>query len=60
MTGSGVDEALKSRMVCRSLLMDQASLERLKKDDPVTYRTTFGETNSPYFCAGQLSTPPEN
>jgi hypothetical protein len=59
-TDSSVDEALRTRMTCRSLLLDQASLERLKKDDPVAYRNTFGETNSPYFCAGQLSTlPPE-
>jgi hypothetical protein len=59
-TDSSVPESLRTRMTCRSLLLDQASLERLKKDDPVTYRNTFGETNSPYFCAGQLSTlPPE-
>jgi hypothetical protein len=57
-TDTSVDEALRTRMTCRSLLLDQASLERLKKDDPVTYRATFGETNSPYFCAGKLSTLP--
>ena len=57
-TSTDVDTALKDRMTCRSLLLDQASLERLKKDDPVAYRNTFGETNSPYFCAGKLSTLP--
>ena len=54
-TSSDVDTALKNRMACRPLLLDQASLERLKRDDPVAYRNTFGETNSPYFCAGNLS-----
>lgn len=55
-TDTSVDEALRTRMTCRSLILDQASLERLKRDDPATYRATFGETNSPYFCAGKLST----
>lgn len=58
-TDTSVDEALRNRMACRPLLLDQASLERLKRDDPVTYRNTFGETNSPYFCAGELSAQPE-
>jgi hypothetical protein len=57
-TDSSVDQTLRDRMTCRSLILDQASLERLKKDDPVTYRATFGETNSPYFCAGKLSSLP--
>jgi hypothetical protein len=57
-TDTSVDETLRNRMTCRSLLLDQASLERLKRDDPVTYRNTFGETNSPYFCAGKLSSLP--
>ncbi|WP_224245962.1 adventurous gliding motility lipoprotein CglC [Hyalangium gracile] len=57
-TDSSVDEALSSRIVCRSLLLDQTSLEDLKRADPVTYRRTFGETNSPYFCAGNLSSLP--
>ncbi len=57
-SGSDVDQALKDRMTCRSLILDQASLEQLKRDDPVAYRNTFGETNSPYFCAGKLSTLP--
>ncbi|WP_224369288.1 adventurous gliding motility lipoprotein CglC [Hyalangium versicolor] len=54
-TDTSVPDALKDRIVCRSLLLDQATLERLKRDDPVTYRRTFGETNSPYFCSGKLS-----
>jgi hypothetical protein len=58
-TGSDVATGIKERMTCRSLLLDQVSLERLKKDDPVAYRNTFGETNSPYFCAGKLSSLPQ-
>ena len=59
-TGSDVNDDLKTRMVCRSLLLDQTTLERLKRDDPVAYRQTFGETNSPYFCAGRLSAQAED
>lgn len=54
-TDADASEDVKNRMICRSLLLDQASLERLKRDDPVAYRQTFGETNSPYFCAGRLA-----
>lgn len=59
-TGSDVGDDLKNRMGCRSLLLDRGTLERLKREDPVAYRRTFGETNSPYFCAGALSTLPED
>jgi hypothetical protein len=51
-TNSGVPEALKSRMDCRSLLLDQVSLDKLRAEDPDAYKATFGDTNSPYFCAG--------
>jgi hypothetical protein len=39
-------------MACRALLLDQKALDDLRRDDPVTYRATFGANNSPYFCAG--------
>jgi hypothetical protein len=52
---SEVSEGLKGREVeCRSLALDQQALEQLKKDDPVAYRQTFGENNSPFFCAAKL------
>jgi hypothetical protein len=46
-------------MTCRSLALDQASLDALKKSDPVTYRQTFGENSSAFFCAAALSAPEE-
>ena len=42
----------KDRMSCRALLLDQKALDDLRANDPATYRATFGDNNSPYFCAG--------
>jgi hypothetical protein len=53
-TDDGVPAEIRDRFTCRSLLLDQASLERLRQEDPVAYRRTFGENNSPYFCAVAL------
>lgn len=55
-TDSSVPDTLKTRMDCRSLLLDQASLDALRASDPEAYRSTFGDTNSPYFCAGKPAT----
>ncbi|HZI08822.1 MAG TPA: adventurous gliding motility lipoprotein CglC [Myxococcus sp.] len=49
---SGVQEDLPGRMACRALLLDQDTLEALRASDEDFYRRTFGENNSPYFCAG--------
>ena len=49
-----VPDELESRMACRSLLLDTQTLERLRAEDPAAYRRTFGETLSPFFCAGTL------
>ena len=49
---SGVQEDLPGRMTCRALLLDQETLEALRAADENTYRQTFGENNSPFFCAG--------
>jgi hypothetical protein len=54
-TDSSVSSELKSRMACRSLLLDTQTLERLRAEDPAKYRATFGETLSPFFCAGNLT-----
>lgn len=59
-TETDVSEELRSRMACRSLLLDQASLEKLKAEDPALYQATFGDNNSPYFCAGTLAALPED
>ena len=45
-------DSVKNRMSCRALLLDQKALDDLRQNDPVTYRATFGDNNSPYFCAG--------
>jgi hypothetical protein len=44
--------SVKDRMSCRALLLDQQALDDLRQSDPATYRATFGDNNSPYFCAG--------
>jgi hypothetical protein len=49
---NGVLEGLPERMGCRALLLDQDTLEALRSADEEFYRRTFGENNSPYFCAG--------
>jgi hypothetical protein len=46
-------------LTCRSLALDQQALERLRTDDPVTYRKTFGDNTSPNFCATRLSSLPQ-
>ncbi|MCY1045245.1 adventurous gliding motility lipoprotein CglC [Corallococcus sp. bb12-1] len=43
---------LAPRMACRPLLLDQATLDAIRVADEQKYRDTFGENNSPYFCAG--------
>lgn len=45
-------EGLEARVSCRSLLLDQETLDRLRQEDPDAYRSTFGENVNPYFCAG--------
>jgi hypothetical protein len=57
-TDTEVPATLRERMACRALLMDNEALARLKAADPVTYRNTFGENNSAYFCAGQTASGP--
>jgi hypothetical protein len=59
-TDSEVSADLKSRMTCRSLIMDQATLDRLRAENPAQYEATFGRNNSPYFCAGKLPNLPQD
>ncbi|MBZ4417080.1 adventurous gliding motility lipoprotein CglC [Myxococcus sp. RHSTA-1-4] len=49
---SDVLPGLPERMACRPLLLDQATLEALRAENEAQYRATFGENNSPFFCAG--------
>ncbi|NOK19212.1 adventurous gliding motility lipoprotein CglC [Corallococcus carmarthensis] len=55
-TVDDVEEGLKDRMTCRPLLLDQDTLDAIKVADEGFYRRTFGENNSPYFCAGATPT----
>ncbi|NRD51271.1 adventurous gliding motility lipoprotein CglD, partial [Corallococcus exiguus] len=48
------EEGLKERMTCRPLLLDQDTLDAIRIADESFYRRTFGENNSPYFCAGAV------
>jgi hypothetical protein len=57
-TDSTVTKDVKDRMTCRSLLLDTATLERLRAEDEKAYRQNFGETLSPYFCAPSPKTQP--
>jgi hypothetical protein len=57
--GDNVAPGIQGRpMTCRSLALDPASLEALKRSDPVAYRQTFGENSSAFFCAAALSAQP--
>jgi hypothetical protein len=57
--GDNVAPGVQDRpMTCRSLALDQAPLENLKRTDPVAYRQTFGENSSAFFCAAALSSAP--
>jgi hypothetical protein len=51
---SDAEASVKDRMVCRALLLDQQAMDDMRVNDPVAYRNTFGENNSPYFCAGAV------
>ncbi|CAM4477991.1 adventurous gliding motility lipoprotein CglC [Corallococcus exiguus] len=53
-TVDDVEPGLKERMTCRPLLLDQDTLDAIKISDESFYRRTFGENNSPYFCAGAV------
>ncbi len=57
---SGVLPGLPERMSCRALLLDQVTLEALRSSDEAFYRRTFGENNSPFFCAGAPTTAAGN
>ncbi|NTX04196.1 adventurous gliding motility lipoprotein CglD [Myxococcus sp. CA051A] len=52
---SDVNPDLPGRMTCRSLLLDEDTLDALRSADEDFYRRTFGENNSPFFCAGNIS-----
>ncbi|WP_257458696.1 adventurous gliding motility lipoprotein CglC [Archangium lipolyticum] len=51
---SDAEASVKDRMVCRALLLDEEAMTDMRVNDPVAYRNTFGDNNSPYFCAGAV------
>jgi hypothetical protein len=50
-----LDNDPATRLSCRALLLDSATLLALKMQDPVTYDETFGATTSPFFCARSVT-----
>ena len=56
-TNADVSDALRQRMTCRPMLLDDEALNRLKAADPETYRKTFGTYENSSFCAGRLGDP---
>jgi hypothetical protein len=40
-----------SGLRCRAPVLDEQTLGRLRASDPESYKRTFGETTTPYFCA---------
>ncbi|HEX8539067.1 MAG TPA: adventurous gliding motility lipoprotein CglC [Cystobacter sp.] len=42
---------VKASLACRPLLLDEAALADLKKNDPGTFTSIFGRNESPNFCA---------
>jgi hypothetical protein len=57
-TNEEVSDALRERMTCRRMLLDDEALARLKAADPEAYRRTFGNYENASFCAGSLSPSP--
>jgi hypothetical protein len=52
-TEDDVQQGLRERMTCRALLLDQDTLDAIRVADESFYRRTFGENNTPFFCAGR-------
>lgn len=50
-----LDRDPKRRLVCRALLLDEATLGQICELNPADCQTYFGGTRSPYFCARQLN-----
>jgi hypothetical protein len=46
-----LDSKPETKLSCRPLLLDEATLNAIKMADPARYQQTFGMTTSPYFCA---------
>ena len=46
-----LDNDPTTRLSCRALLLDAATLLALKMSEPDVYDQTFGSTTSPFFCA---------
>lgn len=55
-TNEEVDDALRERMTCRRMMLDDEALNRLKQADPEAFRRMFGGYETSTFCAGRLNT----
>jgi hypothetical protein len=50
-----IDKNPKTKLVCRALLLDEATLGQICQTNPADCQTYFGGTSSPFFCARQLT-----
>lgn len=50
-----IDKSPSKRLVCRPLLLDEATLGQICQQNPADCQSYFGGTTSPYFCARQLN-----
>jgi hypothetical protein len=46
-----LDASPSTKLHCRALLLDPATLAALRAKDPERYKRTFGMTTTPFFCA---------
>jgi hypothetical protein len=53
-TGDDAVDKSANRFVCRSLLLDTATLAALREQNPAEFQRYFGDTTSPFFCAKPL------
>lgn len=52
-----LDSDPKTKLSCRALILDEATLAAIKAKDFATYQRVFGMTTSPFFCARSAVIP---
>ena len=50
-----IDNVASKKLICRALLLDEATLGAICAANPADCKTYFGGATSPYFCARPLS-----
>lgn len=52
-----LDSDLRTKLSCRALILDEATLAAIKAAKPADYQRIFGMTTSPFFCARSAVIP---